>query len=85
LQTQQTIGNFHIIKEHEEATNSRGKKFKPDEDINIFINPKINIEIDEDEDYTMNPVQSPVKQKHKSTSKKNEKGKITEQQTDTCA
>ena len=33
------------------------------------------MEIDEDEDYTMNLVQSPVKQKHKSTSKKNEKGK----------
>jgi hypothetical protein len=33
------------------------------------------MEIDEDEDYTMNPIHSPVKQKHKSTSKKSAKGK----------
>jgi hypothetical protein len=57
------------------ATTSRGKKSKPDEDIDIFLNPDIKMEIDEDEDYTMNPVQSPVKKKHKSTIKKNAKGK----------
>jgi hypothetical protein len=56
LQTQQTIGDFPIGKEHEEATTIRGKKFNPDEDIDIFINPEIKMEIDEDEDYTTNPV-----------------------------
>jgi hypothetical protein len=75
LQTQQTIGDFPVGKDHEEATTSRGKKSKPDEDIDIFLNPEIKMEIDEDEDYTMNPVQSPVKQKQKSTSKKSAKGK----------
>jgi hypothetical protein len=33
------------------------------------------MEIDEDEDYNMNLVQSPVKHKQKSTSKKSAKGK----------
>ena len=64
-----------VGKDHEEATTSRGKKSKPDEYIDIFINPDVKMEIDEDEDYTMNPVQSPVKQKHKSTNKKSAKGK----------
>jgi hypothetical protein len=75
LQTQQTIGDFPVGEDHEEATTSRGKKSKTNEDIDIFPNPDIKREIDEDEDYTMSPVQTPVKQKHKSTSKKNAKGK----------
>jgi hypothetical protein len=75
MQTQQTFGDVPVGKGQEEATTSRGKKSKPDEDIDIFLNPEIKMEIDEDEDYTMNPIHSPVKKKHKSTSKKSEKGK----------
>ena len=56
LQTQQTIGDFPVGKDHEEATTSRGKKSKLDKDIDIFPNPDIKMEIDEDEDYTMSPV-----------------------------
>jgi hypothetical protein len=37
------------------------------------------MEIDEDEDYTMNPIHSLVKQKHKSTIKKSAKGKKIEE------
>ena len=75
LQTQQTIEDFPIGKDHEKATTTQGKKSKPDEDIDIFLNLEIKMEIDEDEDYIMNPIHSPVKQKHKSTSKKSAKGK----------
>jgi hypothetical protein len=60
LKTQQTIGYFSIGKDHEEATTSLGKKYKTNEDIDIFPNPNIKREIYEDEDYTMSLVQTPV-------------------------
>jgi hypothetical protein len=56
LQTQQTIGDLPVGKDRKEATTSRGKKSKTNEDTDIFPNPNIKREIDEDEDYTMSPV-----------------------------
>jgi hypothetical protein len=75
MQTQQIFGDAPVGKSQEEATTSKGKRSKPDENIDIFLDPEIKMEIDVDEDYTMNPIHSPVKKKHKSTIKKSAKGK----------
>jgi len=75
LKTQQTIRDLHVGEDHEEATISRGKKSKTNEDNDVFPNPDIKREIDENEDYTISLVQTPVKQKQRSTSKKYSKGK----------
>jgi hypothetical protein len=75
LKNQKTLEDLPIGEEHGEATTSRGKKYKSDEDIDIFLDREIKMEIDKDEDYTVNPIHSPVKKKHESTSKKNAKGK----------
>jgi hypothetical protein len=63
MQTQQIFGDAPVAKSQEEATTSKGKRSKPDENIDV------------DEDYTMNPIHSPVKQKQKSAIKKSAKGK----------
>ena len=75
MQDQQIVGKVPVGKGQEKTTTSQGKKSRTNEDIFIFPNPDIKREINEDEDYTMSPIQSPVKQKHKSTNKRNEKGK----------
>jgi hypothetical protein len=61
LQTQQTIGDFPVGEDHEKATTSRNKKSKTNEDIDIYHNLDIKREIDENEDYTISPVQTPFK------------------------
>ena len=63
MQTQQIFGDAPIGKRRKESTTSKGKRSKPDENIDV------------DEDYTMNPIHSPVKQKQKSAIKKSAKGK----------
>jgi hypothetical protein len=75
LQTQQAISDLHVGEDHEKGTISRGKKPKTNEDTDIYPYPYIKREIDEYKGYTTNPVQTPVKQKQQSTSKKNTKGK----------
>jgi hypothetical protein len=75
MQTQQIIVDAPVGKGQEEATTSRGKKSKPDADIDMFPDTEIKMEVDEDEDYNVNPIQSTVKHKQKSTIKKGAKGK----------
>jgi hypothetical protein len=75
LQTQQNIAYFPVGEDYEKATTSRGKKYKTNKDTDIFPNPDLKREVDENEDYTICPVQTPFKWKQRSTSKKNEKGK----------
>jgi hypothetical protein len=60
---------------HEKATISQGKKPKINEDTNIHPNLDIKREIDEYEDYTTCPIQTPIKQKQQSIGKQNSKGK----------
>jgi hypothetical protein len=75
MQTQQVVVDAPVGKGQEEATTSRGKKSKPDADIDMFLDPEINMEVDVDEDYNVNPIQSTVKHKQKLTIKKSAKGK----------
>jgi hypothetical protein len=75
MQTQQVVVDSLVGKGQEESTTSRGKKSKPDADIEMFPDTKIKMEVDEDEYYNVNPIQSTVKNKHKSTIKKGFKGK----------
>jgi hypothetical protein len=75
MQTQQAIGDFPVGEDHEKGTTSRAKKPKTNEETDIYPDPDIKREIDEYEDFTTIPVQTPVKQKQQATGKKNAKGK----------
>jgi hypothetical protein len=75
MQNQQVIVDAPIGKGQEEATTSRGKKSKLDADIDMFPDPELKMEVYVDEDYNVNPIQSTVKHKHKSTINKSDKGK----------
>ena len=75
MQTQQVVVDAPVGKVQEEATTSRGKKSKPDADIDMFLDTEIKMEVDEDGDYNINPIKSTVKNKQKSSIKKGAKGK----------
>jgi hypothetical protein len=75
MQTLQVIFDPAVGKVHKEATTSRGKRSKPDEYMDMFLDPEINMEVYIDEDYNVNPFQSTINRKQKLTSKKSAKGK----------
>jgi hypothetical protein len=75
MQTHSIVFDAPVGKGQEEATTSRGKKSKPDANIDMFLDTEIKMEVDEDEDYNINPIQSTVKHKNKSAIKKGAKGK----------
>jgi hypothetical protein len=45
MQTQQVVVDAPVGKGQEEATTSRGKKSKPDADIDMFLDPEIKMEV----------------------------------------
>jgi hypothetical protein len=75
MQTQQIPVDTPADKGQVEATTSRGKRSKPDVDIDVFHDTEINMEVDTDEDYNVDPIKPTVKHKQKLTSKKSAKGK----------
>jgi hypothetical protein len=85
MKTQQIVVDTPAGEGQEESTTSRGKRSKPNVDIDMFLDPKIKMEVDTNEYYNVNPIESTIKHKQELTSKRSAKGKKIGEEIYTCA